>query len=105
MYVCMYVCVYVCVCVYMYMYMYVYIYIYICVQCRPDPPPPLVGFGFNPPPLLSSPVMWCGAVVVLWVSGLVLNPFPPPCGVVVGVGFRVCTPAPPVVSVVGLFRV
>ena len=25
----------------------------------------------------------------LWVSRLVFNPLPPPCGVVVGVGFRV----------------
>ena len=74
------------------------------VGCLTPAHPPVVWWwvlGLTPP---SPPcnVVWCGGG--LWVSGLVFNPFPPPCGVVVGVGFRVCTPAPPVVWVVG-FRV
>ena len=75
------------------------------VGCLTPAPPPVVWWWvwFNPPPPLPPcNVVWCGGG--LWVSGLVFNPFPPPCGVVVGVGFRVCTPAPPVVWVVG-FRV
>ena len=112
-------------------YIYIYIYIYM-VQRRPTPPPPVPPpHGYPPlrallcclprPPVVwvtwegktpahpavvwwwaPAPSVWCGGG--LWVSGLVFNPFPPRCGVVVGVGFRVCTPAPPVVWVVG-FRV
>ena len=77
------------------------------VGCLTPAHPPVVwwwvlGLTPPPPPLPPCNVVWCGGG--LWVSGLVFNPFPPPCGVVVGVGFRVCTPAPPVVWVVG-FRV
>ena len=60
--------------------------LFMCVTVTPPSPcGAVVGFGlFNPrPPPLSSPP---GGG--LWVSGLVLNPFPPPCGVVVCVGFR-----------------
>ena len=45
---------------------------------------------------------WCGGG--LWVSGLVFSPLPRPYGMV-GLGLRVCTRAPAVVWVVGLFRV
>ena len=69
---------------------------------RSSPCGVVVGFGFNPPPLLSPPVMWCGAVVGCGFQVYCL--ITPHCGVVVGVGLRVCTPAPPVVWVVG-FRV
>ena len=70
------------------------------VGCLTPACPPVVWYwvlGLTPPPLPPCNVVWCGGG--LWVSGLVFNPFPPPCGVVVGVGFRVCTPAPPVVWV------
>ena len=65
------------------------------------PRPPVVwwwvrGYSTTPPP---CGVVWCGGG--LWVSGLVFAPFP-------GVGFRVYglhPQPPPVVWVVGLFRV
>ena len=77
----------------------------------PRPPRPFVVWwwvlGYLPPPLVWSGLVWSGSG--LWVSGLVLNPFPPPCGVVkwwvLSLGFRVCARTRPVVWVVGLFRV
>ena len=100
MYVCMYVCMYIC----------IYIYIYV-VQRRPPPSHPMASPHTPPPPpiMLPEPPRWCGwwgclrglfkpplFLVVWWVSGLVFNAFPPPRGVVVGVGFRVCLhPHPP----------
>ena len=58
--------------------------------------PPVVcwwGLGYLTPPLPTWGVVCCAVVVGCGFQVYCLTLFPPPCGVAVGVGFRVCTRA------------
>ena len=77
LYLCLCLCLYSYLYLYLYLFLYLYLYIYIYIYGATSLHPP-------PPPL----VVWCGVVVGCGFQRL--TPFPPPCGVLVGVG----SPAP-----------